>query len=474
MLDKRIKDWMEAHREEYLKDLTDLVAIPSVAKDQDDENAPYGPDCVKVLEFMLSLGRRYGFQTENIENRIGRIIYSPETERDIGVWGHLDVVDAGTGWQQEDPFALRLVEGDWAIGRGVRDDKGPTLAVLYALRYLKEAGVPCPRGLSLYMGCSEETGLKDVIWYVNSGHRCPGWSLVVDSSWPLTYGEKGMLSLDLYAQKSFSNDVLTLQGGLVDNAVPGVADITLRSGLLDAGTVEGEAFTLEELPDGSRLHVAGRACHSAFPGGGINAIGLLAELMCKQRSLCPGDLELWEEICSFSATFDGHAAGVDISDPDAGSLTCVATTLRFTEENKPKLHLNIRYPAITTGERIKAGIGSWCETHGWHMEVVNESDAYMLPLDHPMVVTLKDTYNDIMETQGKPFILAGGTYAGRLPNAVGYGMGGRVEPGLEQIVPKGHGHPHGPDECGRISTLLQGASIYAAALERLAALEESL
>lgn len=475
MLSETVKQWMDAHREEFIKDLTDLIAIPSIScapKDSGDPEAPYGPACRAVLDFMLELGQKYGFDTENIGNRVGRVIYSPETEKDIGVWGHLDVVEPGLNWLQEDPFRLQLIQDDFAVGRGVRDNKGPTLAVLYALRCLKDLNVKVDRGLSLYMGCSEETGLNDVLWFVQSGQRCPHWSLVADSAWPMHRGEKGSLSVDLYSGKGFSSDVLELVGGVADSSMPAHAHVILSKAVADVSAISGDAFTVEETEAGVKISAKGKACHTAFPMGGINAIGLLAGQMLRQPTLCAQDRELWEQIHAWCSVHDGSPAGVDVNHPEEGNLTCVATTLKPQEDGTLKLHLNIRFPAVTTVATVQSGLEAWAQANGWRLDVLRAMEAYSIRADHPMVVTLLKTYNDIMETNKKAIILAGGTYASKLPNGVGYGMGGAIPAGVDKLMPPGHGHPHGPDECGRISLMLEGAGIYTEALTRLADLKD--
>ena len=46
--------------------------------------------------------------------------------KQIGIIGHMDVVPAGPGWHHE-PYAVTEREG-FLVGRGVLDDKGPSLA----------------------------------------------------------------------------------------------------------------------------------------------------------------------------------------------------------------------------------------------------------------------------------------------------------------------------------------------------------
>ena len=71
---------------------------------------------------------------------------------------------AGPGWET-DPFVL-AISGDKAFGRGVSDNKGPALATLYAVRGLKEIGVPV-KTLRLVFGTGEEP-IADIRYYTES------------------------------------------------------------------------------------------------------------------------------------------------------------------------------------------------------------------------------------------------------------------------------------------------------------------
>ena len=61
-----VYEWLTSHREEFLSDLKSLIEIPSVEGKASD-GMPYGEDCAKALDTMLSLCQRYGLKTKNFD-----------------------------------------------------------------------------------------------------------------------------------------------------------------------------------------------------------------------------------------------------------------------------------------------------------------------------------------------------------------------------------------------------------------------
>ena len=85
-------------KQNFLNDLDKLLRIDTVLVEQPEiKEAPFGENLVKALNYMLDLGKQYGFKTKNIENVAGHIEYG-EGDEIIGVLAHLDVVPTGEGW----------------------------------------------------------------------------------------------------------------------------------------------------------------------------------------------------------------------------------------------------------------------------------------------------------------------------------------------------------------------------------------
>lgn len=134
------KKEVEIRKTELLEDLFTLLRIDSVRDDSKiTPDAPVGPGPKEALEAFLAIGERDGFITKNVGNLAGHIEFG-EGEELMGVFGHVDVVPTGTGWDT-DPFVPVIID-DRIYARGSSDDKGPTMAAYYALKIIRDLKLP--------------------------------------------------------------------------------------------------------------------------------------------------------------------------------------------------------------------------------------------------------------------------------------------------------------------------------------------
>lgn len=154
--------------------------------------------------------------------------------------------------------------------RGTQDDKGPTLAALFAARVLINLGVTFPKRLRFIFGTDEETLWRCMNKY-NQQEEMPSYGFVPDSSFPLTYAEKGLLQLHLEAD---NETTLRLRGGISFNAVPDslVYEGEDQERLLEALQELEIPFEKKE----NSITVLGKSAHAHVTEQGVTAISLLA------------------------------------------------------------------------------------------------------------------------------------------------------------------------------------------------------
>ena len=204
----------------------------------------------------------------------------------IAVLGHLDVVPAGDGWNYP-PFGA-VTEGNRMYGRGTSDDKGPALASLYAMRAIREAGIPLRRSIRLILGCNEETNWKDMAYYAAHA-EIPAVGFSPDASFPVINTEKAIIHLRFSAPAAGNGlQVIEMATGERPNVIPGESTAVVQGGEELAGKVRAWGLeknlpvSAEVVPEGVRITTEGIPGHSAYPEGRRNAIGMM---ICLLRDL---------------------------------------------------------------------------------------------------------------------------------------------------------------------------------------------
>ena len=271
------KPYIRAHADELLESLAALVRIPSV-EGVPEEHAPFGREPARALHETLALCEKLGFRTGNMDDRVGWCEYG-EGEEMVAVLGHLDVVPAGDGWTETEPFSGEIKNGR-IYGRGTMDDKGPMVAAIYALAALKDAGFAPSKRIRLLFGTNEETGCGDMSWYVSHGGELPVYGFTPDGEYPIINGEKGILN-GTYSRKLHQTGDYRLtkfEGGAASNISPAYAAAELAvsggRGCQNLGGQGNHHADRGRHPRGSRGHCrsrldpgAGRKCHRTAGAG---------------------------------------------------------------------------------------------------------------------------------------------------------------------------------------------------------------
>ena len=243
-LTKKIDAYLEKNWDAMVDDIATLVRIPSfLESDKAADGAPFGPGPKQALDAALGIAERMGFQTHDAEGYIGFADFPGASDTQLGIIGHIDVVPAGPGWHFE-PYQVTRKDG-YLLGRGVIDDKGPSVVALHAMnlwrRMQLDGQAPqLPYTLRFIFGVNEETRMDDVHYY-RAHHAAPAFLFTPDAEFPVCYGEKGiyhslMTSADVPVEQ---RTVISLEGGTAVNAVPGHAQAVVRAGVCELPAAQG-------------------------------------------------------------------------------------------------------------------------------------------------------------------------------------------------------------------------------------------
>ena len=222
MYRKEIEGFIDSHRQEMIDDICKLCRINS-EKMPYTEGKPYGDGAFDALHAALAMMEDYGFSITNYDNYVGTADLN-DKERQLDILAHLDVVPAGEGWTVTEPF--EPVEKDGKLyGRGTADDKGPAVAALYAMRAIKELGIPVKKNVRLILGTDEECGSSDIEVYYKREKEAP-MTFSPDASFPVINIEKGRIPGGFSASFEASEalpKIVSIDAGIKVNVVPGKA-----------------------------------------------------------------------------------------------------------------------------------------------------------------------------------------------------------------------------------------------------------
>ncbi len=448
---------IDASRDALTEDIFRLVRIPSVQGDP-LPGAPFGAGPRAMLDEVLRMAQEDGFAAE--DHGVGVIHASlREGQPDLGIWLHGDVVPEGDGWNFP-PYEPTLTEG-CVIGRGSADNKGQLAAIYRVLKIFRDLNIPLQYNPALYVCSNEETGMADLCGLPGNPdargfvHVCtpPRLSLVPDGGFPLGYGGKGSMKLQLRSRNPLQG--IALSAGQPDS--PGTAEAILDRvdipDTLPACTVaKGEKTTVSAYSPPR---------HGAHPDPNGNMITMLCTALL-DTGLCTGeDRRTLDFLCRVSKDTVGAMFGINIPSAPMPPLTVFAGRID-NDGGHVILHLNIRYPLGITYEEIVQRIADAADADGFDVyDSKPGQKPYLADPDTPAARILREAAREVTGSDAAPFLLSGGTYAHCLPNAYVFGMSSNQPP---RSFPAGRGGAHGVDEAVSLDRLQRGMKIYARAL----------
>lgn len=197
---ERLDAWIEAHFDEEVRFLQELVRVPTDTPPGD--NAPHALRTAELLQ-------GFGFEAErhavpeaevqaagmaSITNLIVRRRYGDGPT--VALNAHGDVVPPGEGWTH-DPYGGEVIDGR-LYGRAAAVSKSDFATYTFAVRALESLGRPLKGSVELHFTYDEEFG----------GELGPGWLL-----------RHGLTKPDLLIAAGFSYEVVTAHNGCLQMEV---------------------------------------------------------------------------------------------------------------------------------------------------------------------------------------------------------------------------------------------------------------
>ena len=399
------------------------------------------------------MARDFGLQFRNVDNRIFEVRLPGRGSEEFGILTHADVVPAVLEeWVLEDgtrldPFRMTRVD-DKLYGRGTIDDKGSIAAVLYAMKTVRESGLPLDRSIRLMIETTEETG-GDAMKYYREKTPLPEYNIVLDSKYPAVVAEKGSGGLKVLfpvqAADGQRTAITAMAGSAAANAVPQTATATLKGGDLAQAAARLEAakaafiqkyegqggkfgIDIAKGTDSVDLKLTGVSAHGSRPEEGVNPLPRLA-LFLRESGVPLADNHYAKAIdylaTLYGTDYLGETMGVAYKDDFMGPLTMSPNLIR-EKDGKLEVTANVRMPRGRTPEQLTRAIGekvdAWAAAKQAKVEIDYQQGDWMArDPKGAWLSTLLNIFGDTTGLEAKPVPTAGSTTAKLMPNAINFG-----------------------------------------------------
>ena len=449
-----LKEKVLGYKDEVVKEIQNAIRVKSV-KEAPLPGMPFGEGPAKALDHFMDLAKKLGFKAEKFDNYAMHIDMG-EGDETLGILAHVDVVPEGDNWTYP-PYSGTIADGK-IFGRGTLDDKGPAIISLFAMKAIADAGIKLNRKVRMILGADEESGSACLKYYFGELKMPqPTIGFTPDSSFPVTYAEKGSVRVKIKKKFNTLQDVV-IKGGNAFNSVPNKASGEIPVDML--GEVRNKnKVEFEREGNIYKVFSAGIPAHGAYPSKGYNAVSALFEVL--------KDFEVKNEELKSIVTFfdkfvkmetDGESFGVKCTDGETGELTLNLGKINL-ENNELEIWLDMRIPVKIKNEQIIETIKKNTEDFGYEFVLHSNTQPLYVPKDSFLVSTLMDIYKDLTgDKDAEPVAIGGGTYAKYANNTVAFGA----------LLPEQEDRMHQRDEYLEISKIDKLLQIYVEAIYKLA------
>lgn len=445
-MESKIKNIVNENSKDMIESIKAAVRINSVMdEDTATESMPFGKGVDESLRKTLEIAESLGFKTVYKDGYYGYAEIG-EGEELIGILGHIDVVPIGDESKWKFPPFSATEEDGYIYGRGTQDDKGPTIAAMYAVKALLDAGVKFEKRVRFIIGGDEENLWRCIAKYTENGEEIPSMGFTPDSSFPVTNAEKSLVQF--YLRGNGSKEInLNISGAL--NAVPGVANYTGK--LADKLSEKLDELKFDYEKDGESITVIGKRVHAASADKGVNAI----ERLCKALY----EIGVEDDVVRFVAELSdsvGSKILPNCIDDVSGTLTLNLGEL-IINEKESKIGFDSRVPVKFTIEDLEYAVKEKAANYELEFEEFDRLKSLYVPADSELIKTLVSVYEEETGLEGTPKSSGGATYAKALDNCVAFGA----------MFPFDEKTEHQENERVNIKNMIKATEIYALSVYRL-------
>lgn len=429
-----------------LQALKELIAQPSYNQPA-QPHAPWGDGINKALKTVLAICDQLGFKT--YQDPDGYYGYADVGSGDetFGIVCHVDVVPVDRDGWHTDPFKAVVKDG-WIYGRGAQDDKGPTIASIFAVKALMDAGVKFDKKIRFIFETDEETLWRGMAQY-NKKEAPITMGIAPDAEFPLIYAEKGLEQAYLVGPGS---EQLHLELKNTFNVVPDKAVYNGPKLTAVKQVLDELGFAYQD--DDDQIMVLGKSVHAMKASEGTNAVLRLAMALDK---VFPGIPALDFIGKCFKQDMTGKNVLGDVADEASGHLTFNISSLKINDKES-RMQIDLRIPVTIDHDALIKKLDDKAHEYGLHYEKFDYVAPLYVPKDSQLVKALMKVYQDATgDMQSQPTVSGGATLARTMHQCVAFGA---MLPGTKDLM-------HQNDEAWPLADFYKVMSIYADAIKEL-------
>ena len=189
---------------------------------------------------------------------------------------------------------------------------------------------------------------------------------------------------------------------------------------------------------------------------GVNAAGVTFECLAK-AGFEDDFVKFYNE--HIGTACDGSGLGLKFAD-EFGELTLCNGIVK-TEDGVISSTIDIRVPVTLKADEVRKMCADRLEDENGRIEVHMIGDALFFPRESSLVNALYKAYVDVTgDTENKPMVIGGGTYAKSLKNIIAFGP---EKPGIDYRI-------HSADEFILVSGMEEAVLVYMEAIKNLLAI----
>ena len=257
---KQLDEWIDAHFDEQVRFLQELVRIPTDTPP--GNNTPHALRTAELLEGMGLPSQRFEVPQAEVQAQGLTSITNLIVKRHYGeglviaLNAHGDVVPPGEGWTH-DPYGGEIVDGQM-YGRATAVSKCDFSTFTFALRALEAVAKPSKGQVELHFTYDEEFGGEvGPGWLLSHGHTHPDLMIAAGFSYQIITAHNGCLQMEVTVHGKMAHAAIpdsgidALQGAVallnalyaqnalykhIRSNVEGISHPYLNVGLIEGGT----------------------------------------------------------------------------------------------------------------------------------------------------------------------------------------------------------------------------------------------